>query len=136
MNIVHNNRGCFKRGTIVFELPTKADLTNLFTLHGTCTLMRIGAVRLNNRDQFNKKLGVKLAQDKMQMTGCYLEYIEIRGTKHIYHFVSKVPNRCPKEEATQDIKFGLSTVNESGLVQMVYAEFHDDNNFIQRVCLP
>lgn len=135
MNIVHNNLSCFKRGTMVFELPSKKDLTNLFSLHGTCTLIKVGAVRLNNKDQFNKKLGVKLAQEKMSFVGCYLSHVEIRGTKHIYHFKATVSNRVPSEEKTQEINFGVSTVNESDNVQMAYANFESDF-YVPRVALP
>lgn len=135
MNIVHNNLSYLKRGTLVFELPTKKDLTNLFNLHGTCTLIKIGAVRLNNKDQFNKKLGVKLAQERMAFVGAFLSKVEIRGTKHVYHFTADVLNKVPGEDKTQQINFGISTVNESDNVQMAYANF-DSDFFIPRVALP
>lgn len=133
MNIVHNNEGFWKKGTIVLELPSKVDLHNLYVQHGTATLIKIGAVRLNKKDQFNKKLGVKLAKEKLQLVGCYLSFVEIRGTKHIYHFESKVTNRCPNEHTDQVIKFGVSTIRDSENVCVVYAEFERSSYVLENM---
>lgn len=122
MNIVHANK-FGPKGTFIFELPPKSELDNLFKEHGTCTLFKVGVVKLNNKDQFNKKTGVALAKEKMNFTGCYLEYVEIRSTKHIYHFRAEVPNRCKSQGDKQTIAFGFSTIRDSDKVQVVYAQF-------------
>jgi hypothetical protein len=121
----NNPHSIFKdlNGTMVFELPTREELENLFKQHGTATLMNVGVVRLHPRDSFNKKLGVKCAKEKMSLVPVYLTQVEIRNTKHIYHFQAKVPNRCPAENDTQVIQFGISTIRESDRAVLVYGNF-------------
>lgn len=124
----HNNGElAFKRGTIALDLPSKQDLETLFTKHGTATLVYIGAARLATKAKFVKKQGRSFAEDMMDWFPAYLQRVEIRGTKHVYHFIAEnLPNKTPDEESTQKVEFGVSTVAETDDVHLVYAFFQEN----------
>lgn len=122
-----NGDKSFKRGTIAIELPAKDDLINLFMQHGTCMALIIGAARLAKKKVFNKKLGREYATQMMIPAKADLTEVEIRGTKHVYHFVAWLPNNCPDERKVQCIKFGLSTTLESNNVAVMYGFFSEDD---------
>lgn len=124
INYIHcNGDKNFKRGTIAVVLPSKEDLTTLFTTHATCIGLVVGAARLAKNKPFNKRLGREYAEKMLIPTKCDLVAIEIRGTKHVYHFKAWTANNCPKEPKVQEIVFGLSTVAESENVAVVYGFF-------------
>lgn len=118
----------FKRGTIAIGLPEKDELTRLFTAHATCIALIVGAARLAKNKIFNKKLGREFSTKMMQPAKVDFTHVEIRGTKHVYHFESWVANNCPKEKKMQKIEFALSTTNESPNVNLVYGFFVEDKN--------
>lgn len=120
-----NGDKSFKRGTIAVGLPTKEELTSLFTVHGTCMGLFVGAARLAKNKSFNKKLGREFADKMLIPTKCDLDSVEIRGTKHIYHFKVWTANNCPKEPKVQELAFGLSTTSESDNVCVIYGFFVD-----------
>lgn len=113
----------FKRGTIAIGMPTKEELTTLFTSHGTCMALPVGAARLAKNKLFNKKLGREYSAKLMAVAKVDLDTIEIRGTKHIFHFNAWVANNCPDEAKMQKLDFAVSTTNESPNVNVVYGFF-------------
>lgn len=122
-----NGDVAFKRGTIAVGMPSKEEITRLFLCHGTCIALMVGAARLAKNKIFNKKLGREFSQKMMQPAKVDLTSVEIRGTKHIYHFESWVANNCPNEEKMQKIEFAMSTTNESVNVNFVYGFFTEEN---------
>jgi hypothetical protein len=123
---IHNNGDVnFKRGTIAIGVPEKQDLTQLFISHGTCIALVVGAARLAKNKMFNKKLGRQYSEKMMIATKCDLTRVEIRGTKHVYHFKAWTANNCPEESKVQPLVFALSTTAESENVNIVYGFFED-----------
>lgn len=127
VSFIHcNGDVSFKRGTIAVGVPSKDELTKLFTVHGTCIALMVGAARLAKNKIFNKKLGREYSTKMMQPAKVDLTHVEIRGTKHIYHFEAWIANNCPNEEKMQKIEFAVSTTNESPNVNIVYGFFVED----------
>lgn len=120
-----NGDKAFKRGTIAVGLPSKEELTTLFLTHSTCMAFFIGAARLAKNKLFNKKLGRQYSEKMMIPTKCDLTHVEIRGTKHVYHFRAWTVNKCPKEPRVQEIVFALSTTKESENVNVLYGFFEE-----------
>jgi hypothetical protein len=77
------------------------DLHNLFISHATCIGLPIGAARLAKNKAFNKKLGREFAEKMIQLAKVDFKNVEIRGTRHVYHFEAWVANNCPNENKLQ-----------------------------------
>lgn len=116
----------FKRGTIFINLPDKKFLEDdLFKAHGSQMLARVGAARLAPGAQYIKSLGREYALSMSDWYPASFVSVDIRGTKHVYHFSVVVKNQCPKEPNTQVVEFGISTIAESDNTQLVYAFFKE-----------
>ncbi len=127
VSFIHcNGETSFKRGTIALGMPTKDELTRLFLCHGTCIALMVGAARLAKNKVFNKKLGREFSTKMMAAAKVDLLKVEIRGTKHVYHFEAWVANSCPNEEKMQKVEFALSTIKESDNVNIVYGFFVEE----------
>lgn len=98
--------------TIAVELPSKSTLTQLFLTHSTQTLIDVGYTFCNPKDQFVKRMGREIAAFRVKQSVATLKSIEIRGTKHIYHFDIRSDGAV--------VELGVSTVAESEHVCLIY----------------
>lgn len=105
-------------GTIILDLPSIEVLNNLFQTHSTALLVMMGVARCHPKDQFVKKTGRELAQTRMLQSIAEFSNVQVRGTKHVYHF------NCTTGK--NKVSFGLSTIAESKQVCLIYAKL--DNN--------
>ena len=125
ISFAHNNGDLvFKRGTFALELPNREFLENMFKTHGTATLMRIGHTRVSKLDPFIKKTGRELAISRMDWHKVHLQYVEISGTKHVWHFKVDLPTKSNySNNGIDSVVFGVTTVAESEHANLVYCHF-------------
>lgn len=123
MVVVAHTKSGHTRGTIAIALPEKRDLLNLFEQHGTCTLLGLGISQVHPDDKFDRVVGREVSSQRVMYVKAYLDYVEIRGTKHIYHFKSDIDDTSSTQKRKKVVVFGLATTKESDSVQLVYATF-------------
>lgn len=101
--------------TFALTPPTKADLHELFQVHGTQTLMLYGVSVCSKHDNFNKKKGRELAEARVVPRLVELRDIKIHGTKHVYRFKSEIEVGHIKYVSY----FELTTIAESEVVKLI-----------------
>lgn len=125
INYAHQNpprNSSFKRGTLAINLPTKQDLLNLLTVHGTALAVKAGAARVHPKENFIKKVGRETAEKRMDIFPAYLKEVESRGTTLVYNMQLALKCSCPNQ-TIQFIDVGFSTTAETNHVKLLYAYF-------------
>jgi len=113
-------------GTLAVVPMTKTELHHIFTQHANKTMMSIGLAIKSPHDQFIKKVGYKLATEKMAATIVDLICVSQTGTKHIYTFDTKIKHTNNK---TYQVVMTFTTVLESENVELVDAYIFDTASY-------
>lgn len=125
----HKRKYTQQEGTFVVDTPDKSYLETAFLTHSNTIQLSIGGSFLHPSDNFCRSTGRKQALQLIAPEYVKLHRIEVRGTRHVYHCTVDMPNRWNKK-LKQSVDFGLCTVAESALVNLVYANYetpYEDN---------
>lgn len=105
-------------GTIALILPSKEELKTFFDLHASKTMVRVGLAVCSDKDNFVKSIGREKSSGRLTPVVVDIIDVEIRGTKHIYHFETNMIGAKGFKEVK--VQFGISTIAESEHTQLVY----------------
>lgn len=120
----HINKDVYEKGTFSIVPPTKKDLSNIFDTYSNVTLFSIGVAICSARDPYVKKIGRGFADKNVNLTKTYLQNVEIRETKHVFHFMALSTH--PKTKKELKVFFAFSIIKESDNVRLLYVHFGED----------
>jgi hypothetical protein len=100
------------------DAPTKEHLHMMFTMHATQLMVLAGLSVTSDHDQFVKKTGRHIAEQRISPIVANLLGVSFVGTKHIYDF--RIDNYKVGYK-TYSVNFSLSTVAESDGVNLFSA---------------
>lgn len=120
----HNNGNKeFYRGTIALSVPDKQLLLSINNKIADGTVLLVGFSLCSEKDQFNKAKGRLIASNRMEPHKCYLDFIENKEGKQVYHFNTTLPNILSNNPSNVSIDFGVSITENSNYVKLLYACF-------------
>jgi hypothetical protein len=109
-------------GTVALEVPTKHLLEQLFITHSNQIVVCMGISITSKHDQFEKKIGKQLAQNRLTPLLSTLTSININGTRHKFMFRTNEINLGNKKYT---VMFHLTTVAESNKVYFTYSHISE-----------
>ena len=118
----------FTRGTLAIDIPTKAQLLEMFTSQVRSAYMLVGATFVHPNDQYNKKTGYARAESFALTEDpkyCLLTKIEPREDRWVYHFTTLVPDARPNRHMLIGVEFGVSFYSSSENTRLEFAMFQE-----------